>query len=477
MDPTELTATDPISPERQYLSLSVTARFLIGCLLVASASSVGAQPARDERPGPSFNVEIGYGQTDNLGRRASSEIRSDITTLGLAFGLTADRRRLDGRIVGDVDWRHYGADEVRDDQEAVGSVDGALSLHAVPDIFIWDFFLNQGQTRTDPLAPVGPDNRDQTKVVTIGPRVALPIGERNRLDVSARKSERSYRDSGFLDSEMSSVNLGFSHALDSVTDIALTFEQWETDYDDSPQSYEYESISLAYTRDFASGGMEFSLGRGEIDFGMSGDPRAVGRIAWDRDIAARSRIRLWLSKEYTDAGELFRLGGVPATRRVSLSAVPGTLATQDEIGSSELGLNETRLNSVVQSADPALRSTAGLQLSLTGRRIDVGISFETAENKFVTGSTLSSDLEIFSVSASREIGGQWRVGVGVTFLEEDFSELGVNNGENDGAITLTRLVGRQSTLSIRYGRSHRGSGINQFEENVYRISFGRRVTR
>jgi hypothetical protein len=444
---------------------------------VAPGPLVAQEEAADGGPQPLLDLELGYGQTDNLGRDASN-VRSAITTLGLIFGGAAARPRLDGRLVGDVDWLHYGAEAVQDDTEVVGSIDGAMSVEAVPEIFLWDFQYNYGQLRTDPLAPIGPDNRETAKVATTGPAITVPLGPRNSLEFGAQVSQRNYEASTQLDSEVQATSIGFTHDVDSVTAVNLSLDDRETDYDNGLQAYEYQSITIGYAREFASGGVELSLGRAEMDVSGTTEPATIGNFAWQRGIAARSRLRLWVSQDYTDAGQLFRLGGLPATSQVPLSTVPESGAEDAEAtGSEMLDTTDSRSTDVVLTDDPSLRSSIGLQLSLVGRLSNIGLSFEIAENNFVTNNSLDSDLTVLSLSLGHDFGGSWRLELGIRATDEDFTTRNVENEDRYGRLALTHAVGRQSRLSIAVRGNRRDAGVNPYDENEYTVSFGHEFTR
>ncbi|HEY8549716.1 MAG TPA: hypothetical protein VIL35_07170, partial [Vicinamibacterales bacterium] len=160
----------------------------------ASAVVMGGAPAFaqrvvEEAPPPEARIELGVGESDNLNRDAAA-LRSDMTILGLGFGARRNTRLVRGALAGDVELREYGAEGLADDDEVLGSIDGVLELHVVPDRFRWDAESNFGQVRTDPSAPVGPENRERTTVFSTGPRLSWPVGGRNTLEVGADVAER-----------------------------------------------------------------------------------------------------------------------------------------------------------------------------------------------------------------------------------------------------------------------------------------------
>ena len=141
-----------------FRNASARASVCVALCIVASLALAQEEPST-----PEGYIEIGLGQTDNLGRNAD-ELQSDIGRLAVGFAGRTDRRRLRGAVAGDIEYRKYGAEELLDDDdEVLGSVDGVLELHAVPDRVQWDFRVGYGQVRIDALGAMGPSNRQRAQ--------------------------------------------------------------------------------------------------------------------------------------------------------------------------------------------------------------------------------------------------------------------------------------------------------------------------
>jgi len=411
---------------------------------------------------PHLNLSIGYGENDNLGRDRTG-VRTDITTIGAAFSAGVDHRHLDAAIIGDLEQRRYGSSDVINDHETIGSVDGTLSLNPIPEIFFWDFQYNYGQARTDPLAPIGPMNREASRIATTGPRFRIPVGQRSRIDLSAQRSDRSYDRSNRLDGNVDAASVRFTRSLDAVTSLSFSLGDRNIEYDNTPQVYENQSVTVGYMRRFSSGGIEASLGRGKLDYGGSSDPAAIWTVAWDRGIATRSRLRLWTSRDYTDAGDVFSRGGLPATQEVTLE--------DGAIGSDALGANDNRLIGVILTDQPSLRTTTGARLALVGRRTNIGVSIEAAENDYGANHALNRDLQVMSLSLAREFSALWTLRFSIRASEEQFKVADTKNADRRGTLGITRSVGRNSRLAIDFRRNRRVEGLGPYHENVCLVSF------
>src|SRR6185295_19057075 len=117
------------------------------------------------------SIEVGAGHTDNLNRDAA-RISSEVDLVGVAFAASRkDQGVMRGAIRGDVQYLKYGAAGLTEDHEVLGSVDGVLEAHIVPDRFQWDVRYDYGQVRADPREAVGPTNRLRSTTTSTGPTV------------------------------------------------------------------------------------------------------------------------------------------------------------------------------------------------------------------------------------------------------------------------------------------------------------------
>ena len=444
--------------------------------ILAGIAFVHVAYAQDEPalPGPEdreIRLDLRLGHTDNLGRD-SSNVPSGIKALAARFMAAVDRSRVDGAIVGNIEYRKYAASQILDDSELIGAIDGNLIFHMVPDVFMWDIQENLGQARTNPLAPLSPGNRELTTVVSTGPRLNLPVGQRNVLQLSRRQSERRYENSTRLDSTVRATRLFLARSLTPTTRINLTVDRQDADYVVAVTGYRLGSASIGYDRELPSGAVELSIGRGEIRLGAIRQTSAVGRFAWDKSIGVRSRFSLWASREPTDSGETFRLGGLPATSSVGLVNIPGNESAYNGGQGADSGTNDARLSDIVLTSNPAIRSTVGARTTLVASQWTLGISAERSRDEFEADNSFDNRFTRFGIAAGRSFGRQWSGTLNLAVYRQVFVTSGVRNRDRSGGIALTRSVGKNSSLSISYESNHRDSGFALYDEGLYFVSFG-----
>lgn len=453
--------TQPKTSTRRSARIGSIRRSFVPVAVVVAASCglpeiAGAQEANDSQSvelRPQLGLRAGYGHTDNV-LRDETEQSSGIAMVGLRFAAGKSSTRFDGRAAADVEHRSYR--ESSADDELIGSIDGTMDIGIVPERFAWGFEQSFGQMRVDPFAPVGPGNRERVVVFGTGPRLQFPVGARNDIEIGADIRERRYSGARFLDSRLTSGRFALVHALDSVTDIALEFQYTENEYEALDNPYEFRILSATYNRAFSSGGVEFRLGRGEVEIGANTTSTSVARFQWRRGIGARSSLNVWAGRELTDAGELFRIGGFRGARNDTLSGL-----------GSIVDINDDRLRGIVLSGDPLRQKNAGAAIDLIGVRTTVRLSVALSEDDFETDDLFDNDLRILKATLSHDFNPRWSGRLGLSLVRQDFFELDRDNEDFYGDLVVTREMAEHVRLSLAFERNRREDGIHAFGERTY----------
>jgi hypothetical protein len=416
-------------------------------------------PAPPERASPQARVEIGVGETDNLNHDAA-ELRSDIDVLGVAF----DARRtegplLRGAIKGDVHYMKYGAVGLDVNHEVLGSVDGGLELHIVPERFEWDTRYDYGQVRADPRAAVGPTNRLDTTTASTGPMVTLPAGDRNSVELAAQISDRHFESTQSLDSQLTTTRFALRRMLNQVTRIGLVYEGNENEFDVGSDVYKFKIASLEYRKELASGLANLSVGRGRVDIAGRSEATTVARVNWNRALGTRSRIEVFGGKELTDAGSLFAAGAVVG--QGPLSALAEVSATTDN-----------RLHGVVLTNSPLRRESLGVHFQVAGQLGTFGASVATAQDRFDTDTLLDNDATSTSVTATRQFGRRWRGELLLSRWDQRFTSDQRKTVDDTYRLSLARTLGGASQVSVTLERNSRDSLLDPYSEKVVRVLLG-----
>ena len=440
-----------------YRSTFAGASAFLALWFVASTAS-----AQEETPKSEGKIEIGLGKTDNLGRDAD-ELESDIGRLGVGFAGRTHRRWLRAALAGDLEYRKYYADDLTEDDEVLGSVDGVLELHVVPDLVHWDFRLSYGQVRIDVFGPVGPANRQTVGSFSTGPQIALPLGERTFLQLGGRVSKQNYEVTEDLDGRTKAARLGLERQIDPVTQLTLAIDMSETEYDSDSQIYDIATLSLEYRRELASGEAFASVGSGRVEIdGDDSDPVLVGRLVWKRDVGARSRVEICAGREITDAGQLFAGAGVAIGCPGDLSSLASAARTTDN--REQGGLSTT---------DPFVRGGGSVSFETDRALGNFRATFSMARDRFDEDTTYDNNSTILEVSGWRDFAQHWRVELTARRSVQDFIESGEKNEDQLIRFSLSRLFARNMRLIFSYDRNSRVAGVGPFDANDFFLSIGR----
>lgn len=423
--------------------------------------------AQDEPSAPEGRIELGLGQTDNLNRDAD-ELESDIGRLAVGFAGRTERRWLRAALAGDIEYRRYDAEELSDDDdEVLGSVDGVLELHAVPDRVQWDFRVGYGQVRIDAFGAMGPSNRQRTTSFSTGPQIAVPLGQRTLLQVGGTIADQSFDVTQDLDGRSTAARLALERRIDPVTQLTLALEGREIEYDLDSQTHEIGTVSLEYRRELVSGEAFASIGRGRVEINDGdADPVTVGRLMWQRAVGARSRIEICAGREITDAGNAFAGAGVAVGCPGDFSSLASVARTTDNRGQG-----------IVSTTNPLVRAGGSLSFHVDGALGNFRATFSLAQDRFEEDSTYDNDSTILEVSGSRDFAQHWRAELTARLWVQDFDNLGDENEDQIVRFSLSRLLARSMRLTLSFEQNRRVGGVGPFDANEYFLSFGREFGR
>lgn len=421
--------------------------------LVLLALSSGAAPAVAQEF--QFAVSVGATHSDNVGRVAENEVSDTTATAGLVLGIEREGSRLDADVAADLQWRNYLDDTYGD--EVVGGLAATLVFALVPDRFTWTIQDNYGQTLVDRRFAETPDNRQDTNFFTTGPDLYVPLGERTRLQLSARWSDVAYEDTQQADSERYSGTVGFLRALGPRSNVGLngTFERVEYDDSTAALDFDYDRVSgyLSYSVEGARTGLEVRAGYTTVDGALRTYDGPLFGLTVTREVGARSTLEFNAGTNLTDSADVF---------------------TRDQM----LGGVDAGTGTVIVTQDPLQSDYVSLGLTVEGTRTSIGFGVDwtqdrqenlTALDRERLGGSLLLTRQLTQRLTARLFGGyateeieqgadfdEWVVGAGLEWaLTETFSvalQADRNDGSGDtGAGAASRdYVENRVSLTISY---------------------------
>lgn len=457
--------------ERQGATLGVGIAGLTSLLACGLATPVAAQ-----QHGVGLNVA--YGETNNLGLDSGQGVSSAFNMVGLDLALGHESERVISVLNGDVAEYHYAAAGVLPTQkQVVGSLDGRLGLEIVPDRFGWDFAESFGQARTNPLGPIGPRNRERVTVVSTGPRATIPLGNRNSLDLQGRVSDRSFQKSDLLDARVTAGQVGFTHNISRVSQLGVDISQSTTDFANVDLRYDVDNAYVSYSRQFASGGIQTRIGTGQVKIGSSSSSIGVMNFSWNRLLGARSRFEVTAGHEFTDAGEIFRLGGVPG-----LGGTPiGTLTRLGPVRDIT-DVTDARSRDVLLNSNPVQRTSAGIGFNVSGQRTRMSIGFGMSKDQYEdTGSNnalvLNNDAQRVNFVLTRIFNPRWNATLQVREWRRKFVDTTQADQDLRERIDVARELTQRASLQFAVQHNERNKGRSPYKEDVYIVLFHYDLTR
>ena len=378
-----------------------------------------------------FAVSVGATHSDNIGRAADDQVSDTTATAGLVLGIERQGSRLDADVAADVQWRNYLDDTYGD--EVVGGLAGTLVFALVPDRFTWTIQDNFGQTLVDPRFAETPDNRQNTNFFTTGPDLFVPLGERTRLELSARWSDVAYEDSQ-ADNQRYLGAIGLVRALGPGSMLGLngTFERIEYDDSTTVLDVDYDRVSgyASYSVEGARTGLEVRAGYTTVDGALRSYDAPLFGLTLTRQVGARSTLEFNAGTNLTDSADVFTrdqmLGGVDA-------GTGGVIVSQDPLQSDYVSLG---------LAVEGARTTLNLGVDWTKDEQENLTEFdrERLGGSVVVARQMTQRLtaRLFGGYATEEIEqgadfDEWVVGLGLEWALTDTLALTLQADRNEGA--------------------------------------------
>jgi hypothetical protein len=327
---------------------------LVGC-------SIGTAPALAQmrEVEPRLAVNVGAATTDNLGHLPDGEelTQETFAVTGVDIGFLRESLRARLHVDGEIDYYAYDSDEF--DNETAGVLDAGLALHIVPEIFSWEFSERIDHSRIDPFSPVGPGNRERLNFFSTGPRAALPVGERGRFGIVGQYVDRRYDETPLLNGPTRVLALELSKELSSQQRIGFALQASDTEFDDpTALPYEIHEAYLTYERLAAADEiLTVDAGVSRLRREEQSESEPYLQVTWTHALTARSTITFEGGQQFETPADYFDAGTL------------GDYAAG--------GAGDTLL-----TADPRMRTDAGLTYTLTRDRAVFRVSQEHFREKY-----------------------------------------------------------------------------------------------
>jgi hypothetical protein len=400
-----------------------------------SGAALAQQPAgRQTEPQKQLIVWGAYGDSDNIGRASTLESGS-YHSLGLFLGLGRQTARLDTAISADIEYRGYSDDTL--ESEAVGMLDARALVDVVQDRFAWNFEGSLDQAQQDPFAARGPNNRETVTNLATGPRLDIPFG-RTSLMVSASRTAQRYEESEQFDNDSDYYELGLSRQVRPTTALALVGTSSEAEYVDGvAPTYRIDQLFVRIDSTLRRSTLSVDVGTNEISFEAQSRRDPLLNLSWSRLVGARSTLGITAAQGFTDTGDI-GIGG-----------------------------------SAIVTATPFEQETIGVDYSLAGSRVTIGVGITTGQEDYAGGTMIDNDYRSTDLTIGYSVSARLRIGFRYEFYDREFQDsLAPSTTQEDttAGLWLDRSLGQRFSIAFDISR-YEATGSQRIEESRWEFRF------
>lgn len=427
---------------RSHLGSCVRSALAIAALVSAGlaqaqqapvATAPGAQPARSHSL--DFALLGGVNWSDNIRRTPRDEEDGAYSRTGVLLSYQRQSQRLNANINADVGYEHYFDDIY--DSDVVGGLDGTAIFGIAPGRFEWLVQDNFGQVTTEPFAAVTPETRENINYFTTGPDVFIRLGSVTRLRLNGRYSNINYERSP-LDNDRVGGGVGLERELSSASVASLNLRTHQTRYDENfpDADYDRDEASFAFLTQGARTRANLEVGYTRVSLADS-DRESSGlllRLSLERQLTPSARLGLTVGREFSDAGDVFRL-------------------QQGLAGVSQ------RAQSVLPISDPFTNEYATLRYELVGRRTGMGVGAGYFDESYESAVNADRTRWLADANIYRELSANTRVELLGSRVEEDARHMPGDYVELRGALGFSWQASRKVSFDLQVERVDRDSDL------------------
>jgi hypothetical protein len=387
-----------------------------------------------------YGAELGLGHSDNIRRVPDHEEDETIGSAAVDFSYQEKSSKLFADVAGDATFLDYFNNTFS--SEVVGELAGTVDISFVPERFVWIFQDNFGQVRTDPFAPVTPDNRENVNYFTTGPDFTLHFGADSGFRLSGRFSNINYETTP-ADSNRYYGSATYFHELSSASSVSVNASRERIDFNAAgAPDYDRDELYGRYDIKGARTTLGVDLGYSRVNLPGSDDSSWLGRVSASRKVSPSSTVTLQLGHEFSDSGQAFR----------------------QEQGGAGGGLGA---QTGLQTANPFTSEYVTLGWDFARQRTAFGVHATYRDESYVATRVLDDTRTLLDAFVSRDLSPELRVLLGATYGKNDFKHVNADYDETELRANLSWRLGRKLWLGLELQRFKRSSDIatGEYDEN------------
>ena len=400
-----------------------------------------------------WSIFVGASHTDNL-ELASANQRSDIQPeAGFNWIFRDKRQRLDTALAANLAYKGYpsqGFFNNRKPDSLTGAADLSLQASVIPDRFLWMLAETFGQTAVDLSSPSSPSNRQNTNVLSTGPRFMWPLGARSELQLDAVWFTSDFGASR-SDSSGYKATAALKHRTSQVG--ALSFQVSESRINAASQQangdYKLHSASFSWNKVTKRTSLSTELGYSDLAVRGTNQRSPLVKVTFSRKLSTRSSISATVAREFSSAAEAFQANQ-------NFFGVTGTLVS----GQS--------------TAEPFRADFGQISWTAQGSLIEFSVQARLRRETYESSPNLNARFYGVGITADRALSSRLRIGVHAQHDRRQFNAQLTPSREQRLGADVT--FASSSTVSVTFGYEHfsgNGFGGRDYVENreLLRIAY------
>ena len=304
------TATQPpaAAPTNGASGYSTSAVDLSGLSSPGLGASALALPGFPAGPGY-LDLQAGAIYTDNALLTATDRQSTGIGMAGVDVDYNRAGSELTVDAIGNVDWLDYFDHAVP--SAAYGNFNGTAIWGHTTDLFQWMLRDTYTEGEADPLAAPTLAALEEVNYFTTGPYLNFNFGPTQRLTAYGLYSNTSFQSSPF-GSETYNGGAIFTHALSTVSNVALQLDDAHTDFTQSgpgvaSSGYDMRTAQLIYSGALARTEVSAAAGYSTENYGGPTRGSPVLSLSLTHSLSPSSSIFVRGQDGYTTFGNAARL--------------------------------------------------------------------------------------------------------------------------------------------------------------------------
>ena len=380
----------------------------VAAILFASAATAEVE----------YGVEVGIGNSDNIGRTSDNEQSETMLTTGADLNWLREEGFLFADV--DLDLSYYVYEDDAYDNDVRGLANADLRLRFAPQRFEWVISDQFGQTQSDPFVAATPGNVENVNHFSTGPDLMFRLGSAASVTLFGRYAMSTFEDSNF-DSEREQFGVSIGRNFSQRSNFAVNATTENVSFDDPliAEEFDRRSYYLSYENEGARTRVNAEAGMSQIDRGDDTSDYPLFSLGISRDVSPRSVLSFSVGTNSSDAAS----GGF-----------------EDVFGGGGGGVGTP---GGIASADTFEMRNARLAWVFTAPRTTLTASIGYQESIYDTETEFDRTRQFLNLQARRQVSPRFSIEATAGVSMSEFDESGQEDDEmHVGVRTSWRAVGR-----------------------------------